>query len=82
MELVVHHTDGDREFYRQSFRQGFQSGYSEAYNRYAAEFAPVFRWVFIAAFAGFALAFVFLLRMEEKPLRTSAARAAAGAAAD
>jgi EmrB/QacA subfamily drug resistance transporter len=49
---------------------------------HAAEFAPVFRWVFIAAFAGFALAFVFLLRMEEKPLRTSAARAAAGAAAD
>ena len=35
-----------------------------------------------AALAGFALAFLFLLLMEEKPLRASAARAADAAAAD
>lgn len=35
----------------------------------------VFRWVFVAALGGFALAFAFLLGMEERPLRTAAARA-------
>jgi hypothetical protein len=47
-----------------------------------ADLAAIFGWVFAAALAGFALAFLFLLLMEEKPLRASAARAADAAAAD
>ena len=48
----------------------------------AADLAHVFRWVFAAALAGFALALLFLVLMEEKPLRGSAARAADAAVAD
>src|SRR5215211_6709074 len=47
-----------------------------------ADLAAIFGWVFAAALAGCALAFLFLLLMEEKPLRASAARAADAAAAD
>jgi hypothetical protein len=48
----------------------------------AATMAATFRWVFAAATAGFALALVFFIAMEERPLRTSAARAAQAAIAD
>jgi EmrB/QacA subfamily drug resistance transporter len=48
----------------------------------AADLARAFRWVFAAALAGFALALLFLILMEEKPLRGSAARAADAAVAD
>ena len=47
-----------------------------------ADLAAIFGWVFAAALTGFALAFLFLLLMQEKPLRASAARAADAAAAD
>ncbi|HEX8166943.1 MAG TPA: MDR family MFS transporter [Beijerinckiaceae bacterium] len=47
-----------------------------------ADLTGIFRWVFAAALAGFALAFVFLALMAEKPLRASAARAAESAVAD
>jgi len=42
----------------------------------------VFRYVFVAAIIGFALAFAFLLAMEERPLRGSAVKAAEAAVAD
>jgi EmrB/QacA subfamily drug resistance transporter len=42
----------------------------------------VFRWVFAAALAGFALAFLFLWLMEERPLRGDETRAAKVAVAD
>jgi EmrB/QacA subfamily drug resistance transporter len=35
--------------------------------------AEIFRWVFLAALVGFALALAFLIAMEERPLRSSAA---------
>lgn len=47
-----------------------------------ADLAPAFRWVFLAAVAGFGLAFAFLLAMEERPLRGSAIKAAEAAVAD
>jgi hypothetical protein len=42
----------------------------------------VFRYVFLAAALGFGLAFLFLLAMEERPLRGSAVKAAEAAIAD
>jgi MFS family permease len=44
--------------------------------------ADVFTYVFLAAVAGFGLAFLFLVRMEERPLRGSAIKAAEAAVAD
>jgi MFS family permease len=44
--------------------------------------ADVFRYVFAAATCGFAIAFLFLLAMEERPLRSSARKAAEAAIAD
>ena len=46
------------------------------------DLASVFAWVFIATMAGFGLALAFLFRMEERPLRGSAGRAAEAAIAD
>jgi EmrB/QacA subfamily drug resistance transporter len=46
------------------------------------DLADVFAWVFIATMAGFGLALAFLFRMEERPLRGSAGRAAEAAIAD
>jgi hypothetical protein len=48
----------------------------------AADLPHVFRFVFAAALAGFALALAFLVMMEERPLRGTAARAADAAVAD
>jgi EmrB/QacA subfamily drug resistance transporter len=47
-----------------------------------ANMAAAFRYVFGAAFLGFGLSLVFLLRMKELPLRGSAVRAAEAAIAD
>ena len=44
--------------------------------------AGIFRFVFLAALAGFGLALAFLIGMEERPLRGSAAKAAGSAIAD
>lgn len=44
--------------------------------------SDVFSYVFMAAVIGFALAFLFLLAMEERPLRGSAVKAAEAAIAD
>jgi len=46
------------------------------------DLAGVFSHVFMAAVVGFALAFVFLLAMEERPLRGGAVKAASAAIAD
>ncbi|MBF9233286.1 MDR family MFS transporter [Microvirga alba] len=44
--------------------------------------ADIFTYVFLAAVAGFGLSFLFLLAMEERPLRGSAIKAAEAAVAD
>jgi MFS family permease len=44
--------------------------------------ADIFRYVFIAAVIGFGLSFLFILAMEERPLRGSAVKAAEAAIAD
>jgi hypothetical protein len=48
----------------------------------AAEMAGVFRWVFAAAGAGLAVAWLALLLMEERPLLDRRARASETAAAE
>jgi EmrB/QacA subfamily drug resistance transporter len=50
--------------------------------RSGANLAEIFRYVFMAAVIGFGLSFVFLLAMEERPLRGSAIKAAEAAIAD
>lgn len=47
-----------------------------------ATMVGLFRYVFAASFAGFALALLFLLRMQELPLRGSALAAAKEVAGD
>jgi hypothetical protein len=47
-----------------------------------AQLATAFQWVFVAASMGLAVALGFLFRMEERPLRASATRAADAAVAD
>jgi EmrB/QacA subfamily drug resistance transporter len=47
-----------------------------------AALAGPFRWVFVAALVGFGLSLAFLLAMEERPLRSSAVKAADAAIAD
>ena len=48
----------------------------------AADLSAAFRFVFGAAFVGFGLSLLFLLRMKELPLRGNAVRAAGAAIAD
>lgn len=50
--------------------------------RSGANLSHVFRFVFLGALIGFVLALVFLLALEERPLRGASARAAEGAFAD
>jgi MFS family permease len=50
--------------------------------RSGVDLAGVFQMIFAAALVGFALAFVFLLAMEERPLRGTAVKAAEAAFAD
>ncbi|SEP77673.1 drug resistance transporter, EmrB/QacA subfamily [Faunimonas pinastri] len=66
----------------QSGALGSVGGSVETLARTAAmsQAGGVFRWVFLAAAIGFALAWVFLLLMEEKPLRSDDVRNAAHAA--
>jgi EmrB/QacA subfamily drug resistance transporter len=54
----------------------------EAAAKSGINLADVFSYVFLAAMAGFGLALAFLLAMEEKPLRGSAAKAAEAALAE
>jgi MFS family permease len=54
----------------------------EAAVRSGINLADVFSYVFLAAMVGFGLALAFLLALEEKPLRGSAAKAADAAIAD
>ncbi|MFC5082491.1 MDR family MFS transporter [Microvirga arabica] len=54
----------------------------EAAARSGVNLADVFSYVFLAAMAGFGLALAFLLALEERPLRGSAAKAADVAIAD
>jgi MFS family permease len=54
----------------------------EAAAKIGINLADVFSYVFLAAMAGFGLALAFLLAMEEKPLRGSAAKAAEAALAE
>jgi EmrB/QacA subfamily drug resistance transporter len=46
------------------------------------EVGAAFRWVFVASFLCLALAYVFMILMEERPLRSSAVKAADAASAD
>lgn len=45
-----------------------------AASRGGADLAPVFGWIFAAAVAGLTLSFAFLVRLEERPLRSAAPR--------